>query len=179
MEKNNSLKKQQPTDKSKLKTYIAENKSSVANQQEGSCHPPTKQLKRTSITTLLNNKLMVKVLELISQGIPIIKACHAVGVSREVYYGRLKTNKEFQIAVEQAQASYIQVHLDNIKKVAIESKQWAASAWLLERGFPEHFSNRSELRVKGMASKKKNKPTWFGAEIQDIEAEESKEEKQE
>jgi hypothetical protein len=55
---------------------------------------------------------------------------------------------DFAVAVRKAEAESQAVHVQNIRKVALEG-QWTASAWLLERKWPELFSKREAVALTG------------------------------
>lgn len=134
---------------------------------------PAPSTRSSALTKLMKAELMTKMLELISEGMPIVNACAIVGINRSTYYATYHKSEELQRLVDEARSIFIKKHLANIENVAVESKQWTASAWLLERSFPEHYSSKSEIRYR--AEKNKGKPNWFGQPFEDAELQEFEE----
>ncbi len=81
-------------------------------------------------------------------------ACALVGVGVSTFYEwtngsgegkkRREPDLEFAEEVKKARISSKDLHLANIRRVAIKKGQWFASAWFLERRFPEEYA----LRIK-------------------------------
>jgi len=81
-------------------------------------------------------------------------ACELVGISQAIFYEWLNGSKtkgqernpdvEFVELIKKARLASKDLHLKNIRHVAISKGQWLPSAWFLERRFPEQFA----LRIK-------------------------------
>ncbi len=115
-------------------------------------------------TRIVTDELKGAMLGVIRTGVDPMMACDAVGVTQSWMKEEIKTNKEWERDVAKAMQMFKIQHLTNIAK---HSKHyWAASAWLLERIFPEEYNARV-AQVKAEAGKEKSAPTWFGSEIED------------
>lgn len=54
---------------------------------------------------------------------------------------------EFLTAYKKAEAKFAQAHLCLIAAAATDPKNWTASAWLLERRFPDDFGRRERVEA--------------------------------
>lgn len=75
---------------------------------------------------------------LISSGLTNIDACQASGISTTAFYDKVKSDSDFSDSVKKASVKFKLKHLKNISDAA--SKNWQASAWILERKFKREFS---------------------------------------
>lgn len=77
----------------------------------------------------------------LSEGATRSKACELAGISLRTLYNWLK-DVEVAEKIKQAEG----IGMDYIKHLCIEriinAKQWQASAWWLERNYPEQFGKR-------------------------------------
>ena len=85
-------------------------------------------------------------------------ACTIAGVCRDTFYLWMKTGNRdrekgvesgfrlFSDSVKRAIASAEEHHVQNIRTHA--TKEWTASAWWLERKFPDRWGKRDQLSVK-------------------------------
>ncbi len=96
-----------------------------------------------------------KLIELIKKGYTVHAACASAGVGRVTYYKWIKQGKAdadrgsqslqrqlFDGALD-AEALHEQTHLDHI--IEASTKTWQASAWYLERRYPERYGKRVVL----------------------------------
>lgn len=107
----------------------------------------------------INDKLISKFCELISNGHSIEIACNQVGISRQTYYNwqkratcgadvpgfvneKHKLYSKFQVNVEKAASDFVVSNVSELRKIGIETKNWQCIAWLLERRRPDLFSKR-------------------------------------
>ena len=90
---------------------------------------------------------MVKdaVIESIRIGLTNKDACEVNGIEESTFYRWMDEKEEFRKSVKEAQLAAKQLHLKNIHRAAAEDRQWTASAWFLERKFPDEFKNRREI----------------------------------
>jgi len=76
-------------------------------------------------------------------------ACRYAGISDESLR-RWQQSVEFVEALKKAEADAIVRHVANIAKAA-QDGQWTASAWWLERRYPEDYGRRFEPEVAAAA----------------------------
>jgi hypothetical protein len=90
----------------------------------------------------------------IETGCPAAHAARAAGISDTTFYDWKKEFPEFRDAIAQAESRGMLKRLEAIQKAA-DSGQWTASAWVLERRFPQLFANQTRDyetgRREGMA----------------------------
>lgn len=99
-------------------------------------------------------EIKVAVVKKIALGHTDKDACELVGIAQSTFYEWMNgsTSKgqerapdvEFVEQVKKARLASKDLHLANIRHVAVKKGQWFASAWMLERRFPEQFA----LRIK-------------------------------
>lgn len=97
---------------------------------------------------------------LLADGVPVEAACGAVNLAKGTFYNWLKAGEEdpesvygeFATLVRRAQDTAEVWHVQNVKLAAQEAKNWTASAWWLERRFPERWGKRERLTVGGDGS---------------------------
>lgn len=94
------------------------------------------------------------VLGYIREGLTDKDACDYAGISQETFYawlygrkdknGKVKTKPDpvFAESLKAARIAFKRLHIKNVTKVAIKDKQWTASAFLLERRFPDEFGQK-------------------------------------
>ena len=78
------------------------------------------------------------------QNVSVSQACKHLGISRASYYRSLKADPIFSERVERARA-----HASSrlIKRI-FDHDDWRASAWLLEKRYPEEWGSvRDQLRI--------------------------------
>lgn len=87
----------------------------------------------------------------IANGLKNEDACAYAGVSRSVFYQKLKDDPDYSDSYEKALVSFKLKHLRRIEQASEDPKNWTASAWILERKFKEEFSrmDRMDLTTKG------------------------------
>lgn len=91
-------------------------------------------------------------LNLITLGLPIVKACAGVGLSKETFYtwymngkkGKAKIYVDFYNDVERAKSLSVAKHLKTINLEA--QTNWKAAAWLVSKLCPE-FSDNNQINV--------------------------------
>lgn len=83
-------------------------------------------------------------------GLPRDAACQQAGLSRRTFYTWQRRAKEGYApagalveAIEQAEAVAEAEHLENIRRAGQHVPQWTASAWYLERKYPERWGRRT------------------------------------
>ena len=101
----------------------------------------------------LTPELSSKICKYIEDGNYAIHACNAVGINDTTFYDWLKRGdiditdgkdsifSQFLRLIKEAEAKGILKHVKNITKIASEG-EWTASAWFLERKYPELFGKR-------------------------------------
>ncbi len=78
------------------------------------------------------------------EGISLPVALRVAGVPKATYYDWLKRYPKFREQVEQAEANAI-AHLERVAfSLAIDSEDWRAISWLLERRFPEVYNPKHQ-----------------------------------
>jgi hypothetical protein len=97
---------------------------------------------------------------LLADGVPVEVAVGAVNLSKSAFYLWIEKGEaepesvyaEFASLVRQAQDNAEVWHVQNIREAAQEAKNWTASAWWLERRFPQRWGRRDRLTVGGDGS---------------------------
>jgi hypothetical protein len=82
---------------------------------------------------------MDAIIELVAQGVFRRAAAATVDLPDRTFYDWLNRYPIFREKIEAAELKCVTVCLKNIHKAA-EQGRWQAAAWVLERRFPEHFS---------------------------------------
>ena len=86
-----------------------------------------------------------QVLKYIANGLTNDDACDYAGVSRTVFYEKVKEETDFADKYKKALISFKAGHINNVN---LKSKEtWQASAWMLERKFRNEFALRNEIDV--------------------------------
>ena len=92
----------------------------------------------------------------VSLGLTTRASCDYAGISQQAYYSYVKKAEEdiakgkktkyveFYDAVKKAEASFRVFHMSKIRDAA-ESGSWQASAWSLERRFPEEYGKHVQV----------------------------------
>ena len=86
-----------------------------------------------------------ELLENLRSGMSIVAACALASVSRSSYYNWIKDadfNEEAQAAIRFGEA----VHVARISTASVDD--WRASAWFLERRFPNEWGPKQELNLQ-------------------------------
>ncbi len=113
--------------------------------------------------TRLTKQIIEQLATYIENGNFAMDACKLVGVSESGYYkwlatgkavldGKIKMTKsnalcvELVEAIKHADAKFKAYHIANINKAS--KTTWQASAWMLERRFPESYGRRADTTVK-------------------------------
>lgn len=90
----------------------------------------------------------------ITLGMPLKFAAEAAGITEVTFYNWLKRGEaeskgqffEFAEHVKACKAKAVQLHLKLITKAATDGS-WQASAWILERRYPEEFGRKDRLEL--------------------------------
>lgn len=86
------------------------------------------------------------VLNHVKNGLLIKQACCAAGVGERTFRTWRKQDRPLSAALKKAGAEFERVHVGNIARHSMGD--WKASAWLLERKFPERYARRDAPTVK-------------------------------
>jgi len=92
-------------------------------------------------------EIVQKIIEKIKLGLTEKDAYTLAGINHDSFYKWKKNKPEFAEKLKKAETELKQKHLARIQEASI--KTWTASAWLLERKFPEEFSLRSKFEHSG------------------------------
>jgi len=107
--------------------------------------------KRVGAKTKLTNKLIDDVALLISNGMPVTRACEYLGINRKTHYEWLKKGrsseatdlqKRYVFEVMRAGAEFQKKSIEAIQGACKDGKNWQALAWLLERLYPSEFARK-------------------------------------
>lgn len=79
-----------------------------------------------------------KVIEMVSNGLTIARACEWAGVAPVTFRQWKQGDSSLAIALKKAEIDFEAMHLANITTASAES--WQASAWLLERKFKKRYA---------------------------------------
>lgn len=82
-----------------------------------------------------------KVIEMVSNGLTISRACEWAGVSVTAFRNWRRDNVSLSVALKKAEIEFEAKHLENITKAGSDS--WQASAWILERKFKKRYAKVS------------------------------------
>lgn len=82
-----------------------------------------------------------EVFRMISTGASVSDACAVAGMSRETFYQKAKTIPEFKERWERSEA---RCRIANVQRIQLAASRgtWQASAWWLERKYPEEYAER-------------------------------------
>lgn len=124
---------------------------------------PTKRQRRHAPDALsgtpkkLNRQVIEQLVAVLEKGVYLETAAAYVGVHKDTFYdwlkrgrrditaGRRSLYREVVEAVEKAMAKF---EVDGIDRLAVE-EQWQATAWRLERRFPDRYGRRTRLEHTG------------------------------
>ncbi|MHC4395626.1 MAG: hypothetical protein ACYS1A_08215 [Planctomycetota bacterium] len=106
--------------------------------------------------TKLTPKLQDKICDIIRRGNYIEVACGFVGIDVSTYYNWLKWGEaaksgkyfEFFKAAKRAENEQETLYVENIRKAAFDGV-WQASAWYLERKYPERWGRKERKEITG------------------------------
>ena len=99
--------------------------------------------------TKLNPTIQGLLCDAIVKGLPFNHACSLVGISYQTMREWMKKGKnqleglyrDFYVAIKKSEALVVQNALESIHS-ASRAGTWTASAWLLERRYPEQFGRK-------------------------------------
>ena len=103
--------------------------------------------------TKLTEKLTEDIVKRIRAGNYIKVACLAVGISHTAYFDWIKKGEEgispyseFLYSVKKAEA---EAHVNYVAIIASQAPaQWQATAWWLERKFPDKWAKREKIEIQ-------------------------------
>ena len=103
----------------------------------------------------LTPQLQKQIGDNITLGMPLKFAAEAAGITEVTFYNWLKRGEaeskgqffEFAEHIKACKAKAVQLHLKLITKAATDGS-WQASAWILERRYPEEFGRREKIDMK-------------------------------
>jgi hypothetical protein len=75
-----------------------------------------------------------------ANGLGRVDSARLANISYETFTVWMEKHPEFTDAIKTAEARFEEWHLGNIKKAA--KTKWVASAWILERKYPEKYALR-------------------------------------
>lgn len=94
-----------------------------------------------------------KILNAIREGAPFRHACMFAGISEDTFMRWREIDPDFADQVKLAEGQFTMVHLHNIRQHGLPIRNsrgdiiapgsWQASAWLLERKYPQEFGRRT------------------------------------
>lgn len=108
---------------------------------------------------LLNKDIRDNIIKLINDGNYIETACVACGITKQTFFNWLHKAEsggggngnqiyiDFFVELKKAEAHNIAENVKLIQEAGRKPQNWMASAWLLERKYPEKFGRRMELEV--------------------------------
>lgn len=74
-------------------------------------------------------------------------AAHYVGCDRRTIQSTALRDPDFAAALEKAESKHEIAHLTHINAAAKESRYWRASAWALERAYPNRYGQREAQSI--------------------------------
>lgn len=104
-----------------------------------------------------------EILKYIREGMSNADACLLARINPDTLYswingrkgkdGKWKAHPDpvFSDELKAAQADFKRLHVKNITRVAVREKQWTASAFLLERKFPDEFGQKAKVDVESQS----------------------------
>lgn len=115
----------------------------------------------------LTEEMTAEIIKVVSEGMPYKYAIESVGIAERTFFrwlarGRKETSGiywQFSQDIKKARSEAIKKNVKNVQDAG--EKSWQASAWWLERQFPEEFGSDSrtirELRklIEQLTAKKK------------------------
>jgi hypothetical protein len=132
---------------------------------------PTRKRGRGHPTAqVLTSELTAQMVEHIKSGVTINDACALEGISKQSHYRWLDEGLvppgesdhrpacwTYRLEIEAALASYKHNLLKNLQSAA-SNGQWQASAWILERRFPDEFGRKDKVALSGGFASKPDTP---------------------
>jgi transposase len=105
--------------------------------------PPPKPRRSPGRPTKRNAVTVARIVDSVAHGSPLNMACAAAGVSSSslARWRSGPAGKAISDSLQKAEGQFIEHHLAIIRQAATAGT-WTASAWLLERRYPEHFGRR-------------------------------------
>lgn len=113
---------------------------------------------------VVTDEMKDALITVIKNGLTPTEAAAALGLSKSWMETEMHRYPDFEVEVNMAIEKFKLFHINNIQKFSKSS--WQASAWLLERTFPERFNARVAQEMVN-ATKEKEPPKWFGSDIED------------
>lgn len=100
----------------------------------------------------LNDQLINEAVKLVQTGLNDADVCDALGIHRSSWYGWMKAGdtplkKKLAKEVTRAKAMRKAYHLQNVVNSARDGN-WQASAWYLERAYPQEYGRCQRLPEK-------------------------------
>lgn len=86
------------------------------------------------------------VLNYVRSGLFVEQACLAAGVGVTTFRTWRREDQSLSAALKKAEAEFERTHIQNITTHA--AKDWKASAWMLERKYPQRYAKREAPEVK-------------------------------
>jgi len=106
--------------------------------------PPKRGPGRPAMITLA---LIQQVGQLIAKGLTEEQACLRVGINLASFRTARSRNPEFEAAIKQAKADFLDQAIDTIAK---GGRGWQGLAWLLERRHGDQFRRNTGMEVTGL-----------------------------
>lgn len=103
--------------------------------------------------SIISEEIIDAVVNSLRAGNYILTACEYAGISNDAYYDWIERAKDpdapelfhkFAAEVKKARAGAEMRNVNNIQKAA-QNGTWQASAWWLERSFPDRWGRRTTL----------------------------------
>ena len=136
--------------KEKAENGVEPFKSFIARTEEIRANVPTKTVHRTKLT----KELCDEICSYIEMGNYINRSCEAVGISTSTFNSWKRKGAKgiepyatFLERVKKVEAKAEMVHTGIIHDVA-QTGNWLASAWLLERKYPNRFGKREQMALQ-------------------------------
>ena len=95
-----------------------------------------------------------RIIKFIRMGYPYTTVCRAVGINRDTFIrwltlGQSNASKEYAKFYRRVCKAEAQAEMNDLKKLSEHQKfDWRASAWKLERRWPEHWAKRDAIRAE-------------------------------
>jgi hypothetical protein len=104
---------------------------------------PNKSPSKLGRRSLLTPKLQKRICDLLRKGHTIASTCGATGISERSYHDWCEKNPAFSAATQRARSEGKIRIVDSI----LDSNDWRAKAWYLERCYPTEFARISERQL--------------------------------
>lgn len=88
-----------------------------------------------------------RICEAIRLGATYVHAANAAGISYETFNEWRKTKPQFSEAIQKAEGECVEEQLRVIRQAASE-RNWQASAWILERRYPDDYGRRERQQLE-------------------------------